>query len=816
MDNSEIINDSHLVDVTPSPVSRLQFERETAERALRGESPPPCRICEILLSWFLHPPRVRKRKDSDEDAQSSLLERGDSDADIDSFPPRGKQYQVMYLGTFDEAIASPCSQHTAILKYLQQYSGHDVPPSGPMTLRYDWAGVGLLGTTRQKHLRDRMDLLLAVNPKNARKKHCAYMRMLQQKWVDLPVISQWMDACFKSHGEQCENPMNIARVVPNLLVDVKRKCIVDGTEDLRYVALSYRLGDAASFRLRLRDLEVLRKPAALGNAQILEMLPSTVCHAILLADELGCDYLWTDVLCIVHDGTESLSNQLNKMSAIYATAAMTIVATDGDGLVGILGLNGISAPRDLPQTAFPICDEFLMVRRDMEESVDATNGTLAYNHRGWTFQEYIMSSRKLLFIHHQAYWTCQCSQRRETDPTWVNRVGDVVFDPSQFIRSGYPDLGRLSNLLSWYNVRDLTYPGDALYAISGLLVVLSRGFEGGFLYGIPERFFDVVLGWQPKSYTEDSVWWNASWTSACRPRRGSQYECKPWDKTPNGLELPSWSWTAWQGNFVFGLHEVAQVRRWPGYRDEIFCETSPITRWSTGSQPSNCNRRSIMSNWHIDRQNGEDEDRPLPEGWTREKANFSLQGPFWRSIIYQHRSSEHEKPTFWYYPFRMPKINESTPFNVPEQTRYLFCKTWKASVLLCDRRDRQRTWKDALHMELWADELEFGERRPRTGRLWLHYEEQFEEETCAVTNSDGRMAFIDVVAISQCSFSGIHMHSDEDVDGEPWPLKDRINILWVKWEQGVAYRVASGYVYGEYWWRLEPEEIDLVLSAFVV
>ena len=62
-------------------------------------------------------------------------------------------------------------------------------------------------------------------------------------------------------------------------------------------------------------------------------------------------------------------------------------------------------------------------------------------------------------------------------------------DLSQFICSGYPDLRQTSELVTWYNKRDLTYPGDALLAISGLLAVLSRGFEDGFLYGLPEGFF---------------------------------------------------------------------------------------------------------------------------------------------------------------------------------------------------------------------------------------------------------------------------------------------------------------------------------------
>ena len=44
-----------------------------------------------------------------------------------------------------------------------------------------------------------------------------------------------------------------------------------------------------------------------------------------------------------------------------------------------------------------------------------------------------------------------------------------------------------------YNARDLTYEQDALPAIWGLLSVLNRSFEGGFLQGLPEMFFDVAL-----------------------------------------------------------------------------------------------------------------------------------------------------------------------------------------------------------------------------------------------------------------------------------------------------------------------------------
>jgi len=73
----------YYVDVTPAPVSQLQFEMEKAERAMRGELPLNCRICEILLSWFLDPPTERVRRDLDGQLQASNGDSGDS-GDSDS------------------------------------------------------------------------------------------------------------------------------------------------------------------------------------------------------------------------------------------------------------------------------------------------------------------------------------------------------------------------------------------------------------------------------------------------------------------------------------------------------------------------------------------------------------------------------------------------------------------------------------------------------------------------------------------------------------------------------------------------------------
>ena len=76
--------------------------------------------------------------------------------------------------------------------------------------------------------------------------------------------------------------------------------------------------------------------------------------------------------------------QLNLMGAIYASAVVTIVATDGDSQDGLAGLEGVSAPRELEQRVIPFREEKLIVRNTNNWSL---SGGTPYYDRGWTYQE---------------------------------------------------------------------------------------------------------------------------------------------------------------------------------------------------------------------------------------------------------------------------------------------------------------------------------------------------------------------------------------------------------------------------------------------
>jgi hypothetical protein len=82
--------------------------------------------------------------------------------------------------------------------------------------------------------------------------------------------------------------------------------------------------------------------------------------------------------------------------------------------------------------------------------------------------------------------------------------------------------------------RDLSFPSDCIAAFASVLVSLEPHFPGGFLFGMPELWFDIALLWEPADrFLEDRF-------------RGDEVAC-----------APSWSWARWKGNINFHAWEMA-------------------------------------------------------------------------------------------------------------------------------------------------------------------------------------------------------------------------------------------------------------------
>jgi hypothetical protein len=616
--------------------------------------------------------------------------------------------------------------------------------------------------------------------------HVGTGRILDPDWVDLDIVNQWKRQCLSSHGTKCENPVKIWPTSPAWLIDIENKCVVPGQGRAPFVALSYRWGEASGFRVHGDTMAKLQKPDVLDSPEFSAHLPPIIRHAMYLTSVIGERYLWADALCIDHGDNAATVSQLNLMGAIYASAIVTIIAADGDSQDGLLGLRDVSAPRKLEQQVIPFGEEKIIVRNTDEFSM--IDGTPYYD-RGWTYQEYMMSTKRILFNQKELHWECQCSVWHE-EMTLGTELDQYIDLRLGVILTGFPDWSSLGHIITKYNERELRYDEDALPGISGLLSVASRSFTGGFLYGLPEMLFDRALGWEP-------MW--GPMNINLRRRTPSD---RPTDSRLSPSGLPSWSWIGWQGLVYTGYGEAARIN----LRLDYIEETIPITIWYTSSSPSGSPLRRIRSTWFENRNGVKDFTKPLPVGWTSHKVpqdELTEYGPRLypdgcSDYVFKHRNMPDEDCDSWYYPFPVTDIQETTLPFTPEQTLYIFCKTRKARLWAY-----QPGGSNVLQLR--------NEMGGSIGVLKLHNEEQQELFPKAVAdNAPGRP--VELVAIYQSRIYWKTWDEKQTRHIYPQEVFERYKVLWVEWKEGVAYRLASGYVEKADWEGLDLEEVSLILG----
>lgn len=549
------------------------------------------------------------------------------------------------------------------------------------------------------------------------------------------------------------------------------------------------------------------------------LLAPIIKHAISLTAILGERYLWADSVCITHENRDVTNEQLNQMGAIYANAIMTIVATDGDSQDGLQGLQGISPPRRPRQGVFPFGDEHIIVR-DMNGGSGKGLGedTKRYYTRGWTFQEEKMSTRKIFFRDQQITWECHCCVYRE-DSVPHAKVDELsgepvdLFNDALHLVAAVPEMTRLGRLINDYNSRQLSYEEDALPAFSGVLSVLSRTFSGGFLYGLPEMFFDSALCWRCSdlsSYDHDA----RDYIARTIRRRG--FSQKPKGASFSAAELPSWSWVGWQGNIVIADQEAILI----GWDIDITRETFPITEWFTGNTPDTPlkDRRRIQSTWFEDRTRYKDlaSSGPLPPGWTRHDAPANTVGSSYSypdgcgTHVFTHVS---EPSSSYFYPFPIADVNETTPPFVPPQTSYLFCETRR--VFLRGVKDLKNGHTTLILLNSLVKQV---------GKLFLQSKEDKEyfpdkkEETGSYMPDSPEFQGLKSVELVAVCKSRVYSQTNHRMGewvplwGPPQIADDIYAVLWIEWRDGVAYRRSSGEVNGSEWESLDLEPVSLVLG----
>ncbi|KAK8096507.1 het-E-1 heterokaryon incompatibility protein [Apiospora kogelbergensis] len=770
------------------------------------------------------------------------------------------------LGPRTDAFSTSCAAHRPLVDYFaatlrsnnlwKSPKAYDIGVQnrkarsryGPCIMEFNPNG-GMLVPLRLVHPEDRPD-------------HPGTTRALDPAWVNLDLLKRWKDDCLSSHGARCESPTQILLVRPAWLIDVERQCLVPGSAaDTPYLALSYLYDGYVRTRMNVltpgvdpivvygtkvaphvdsKTLLALQQDGALERPEYLKYVAPIVKHSMGVTLAMGERYLWVDSLCIPHSDPAGAREQLMQMAMIYGNAVVTIVAVDDDAQKGLPGLKGISEARELKQELIPFGEERLVVDKSdvfnfpsprLRSSPDVDR----YYHRGWTYQEWLVSPRKIYFQTDGLHWECSCCLYHE------NKVRSTAPERHEYARpnmssllAGFPDLAELGRVIFVYNNRQFRFEEDALPAVSGLLTVLSHTFTGGFLYGLPEMLFERGLGWKP-------------WTSRENLRRRTPSGRGDGEQGPSPWEsmsaLPSWSWVGWEGPITMGDGEAARIDS----RHFKIEETLPITKWYTARFPDSdaTQRREICSTWFRDRESRKDFSRPLPPGWTRHALPESpwteqqrkdllhllpppesdaegsrsddlkfLYPDGCGEYIFRHEAMPEADPDGyrpdqgWYYPFPVPEASPAAALveAMPEQTPYLFCDTTRAWL---------RGFRTNNNNEVALHRNGLG---AKVGKLYLHnrsYLGAFPTGPVEVedgVNAEDAGLRVELVAIYKSRVYKRPWAGNRISFTLPVRRSERYTVLWVEWKEGVAYRLASGYVEAEAWDTIEPEKVPLVLG----
>ncbi|KAK8057500.1 hypothetical protein PG996_011437 [Apiospora saccharicola] len=641
-------------------------------------------------------------------------------------------------------------------------------------------------------------------------------RLLDTDWVEDDLLREWLSECLAEHGQACDDPLSLSRISPAWLMDTTDNCLVDGDGVQDYVALSYRWGTTKHLQNEISTLDSLQQPGAFLHAQFVDLISPTIRHAMGLVRILGERYLWADALCIVQDRGEETAVQLRLMGAIYASAKLTIVAADGDASHGIPGLRGISQPRQLRQIKFPLGqDDHVLIRH--KPVFRNADGCTPYFKRAWTYQEYMHSKRRLIVGNNQFHWNCSCMTHHEymhgADPRSHKLLAQIQF-PN--ILSGIPDFAELNTVAREYNSRELSFEEDALAGVSGLLSVMSRGFAGGFIYGLPEMCFDAALMWKltpnPQADTAQP--------GQRRVHSGRNHTIL------QGSTLPSWSWLGWKGAVSVIDEEHSQDVASFGY------STKRITHWYSQETPSSITPRLIRPTFldynfnsrtrskhliGLDQQDPNDisskdtTELLLTKGWKREHFNnpsirreftSRLPVPILGKYIYKHLSLPGRH--FW-RPFPVKHEHAFANWSMPPQHPFLSCDT-KRGWFMARINPRDEYYAAFSHVQVCT----MGRKKKECGYIQVSSTE-YRTGFPTIDSDEGRT--IELVAV--CLRKRPGFKQVERVKGRFFKCSkfyQEYGVLWVEWVDGVAYRKGAGYIDKRIWDTQRLEDVHLMLG----
>ncbi|KAL6817307.1 heterokaryon incompatibility domain-containing protein [Trichoderma sp. SZMC 28015] len=311
----------------------------------------------------------------------------------------------------------------------------------------------------------------------------------------------------------------------------------------KYLALSYCWGKQLDHAARPLQLQRDNLNQLIAGIE-LESLQQSIQDAILATRKLGFRYLWVDALCIIQDCAKDKEMEISRMASIYKNASVTIAASSSEN----------AAHGFLTQKRQPYCPDY-EVRIPMANNVTGTvylsTGPYEPDHpldkRGWTLQEFMLSSRMLIFSDYELLWQCKEMDLRSVSARGLEylqlleslpwTVFDNGAEPEPFYGSLEDDkLYLWKTIVQQYTRRELTNADDKLNAVMGITSELETLWRDINIYGLWKEWFIDLLAWH-------------------KPDIGRE-------KGRNLKRAPSWSWASLDGVVAYegSITEDAKVK----------------------------------------------------------------------------------------------------------------------------------------------------------------------------------------------------------------------------------------------------------------
>ncbi|KAF2098868.1 HET-domain-containing protein [Rhizodiscina lignyota] len=208
--------------------------------------------------------------------------------------------------------------------------------------------------------------------------------------VDFTVVKEWTEYCKLHHGRLCATEKALPSGMRLIDCFRPRPAIVPAVGRRRYAALSYVWGQTMQER---------RETVPPSTNDLPRVLPQTLMDAIQVCKAMDIPFLWVDRYCIHHLDPREAQEQLDQMDTIYESSDITIIALGPDAESGLPGISTIRETQ--PSVGL---HDFHLFSTKPHPHLAIRNST--WSQRGWTFQEAVLSRRRLVFTEHQVYFEC--------------------------------------------------------------------------------------------------------------------------------------------------------------------------------------------------------------------------------------------------------------------------------------------------------------------------------------------------------------------------------------------------------------------------